>query len=110
FDLLFAAPCQWLSVPPVARYSRLPSVLYLQEPQRFLYEAHPELPWLAERGYNGRHDDLSAVRHWLGSALRVYPLRVQARAELDNLRAFDLVLVNSCFGRENVLRTYGIDA
>ena len=109
FDVLLAATCKWLFAPMIARHVRIPSVLYLQEPCRLLYEARPTLPWIAEepvaRAWGPR-----LVRQWLGSAARLHPVRVQAREELRSVRAFDRVLVNSRFSRESVLRVYGIDA
>lgn len=109
FDVLLAASCRWLFVPMIARHVRIPTVLYLQEPCRALYEAAPTLPWIAEEPV-GSASGLRAVRHWLGGAARLHPLRVQAREELRSVRAFDRVLVNSRFSRESVLRAYGVDA
>ena len=94
----------------IARHVRLPSVLYLQEPCRSLYEARPALPWIAEESVSGPRWNPRALRHFLASAGRLHPLRVQAREERLNARAFDLVLVNSRFSRESVLRAYGVDA
>ena len=37
-------------------------------------------------------------------------MRIQAREELRNARAFTSILVNSLYSRESVLRAYGIDA
>lgn len=50
FDVLFANTCMFFRVPFVARTmnaKRLPAVLYLQEPYRWLYEALPDFPWVA---------------------------------------------------------------
>lgn len=108
FDVLLATTCQWLSVPSIAPLIKAPTVLYLQEPYRFLHEAAPVLPWLEEpdkpSGLAGR------LLHFLGSSLRVHPFRLLAREELRGVLAFDRVLVNSFFSRESVLRAYGVDA
>ena len=45
FDVLFANSCRFFGVPSIARYVRLPTVLYLQGPYGWLYEALPRLPW-----------------------------------------------------------------
>src|ERR1700712_5602163 len=49
FDILFANSCMLLRTTSIGRFSPLPSVLYLGEPYRWLYEALPRLPWLAPR-------------------------------------------------------------
>jgi glycosyltransferase involved in cell wall biosynthesis len=109
-DVVLAGSCHWFAVPPVARGLKLPSALYLQEPYRPLYEARPRLPWLAEDLPTLPQTRLRFVRHLAGSAARLEPFRLQAAMELENVRAFDLVLVNSRFSRESVERAYGIDA
>ena len=47
FDILVAHPCTFFRTSPIARHVAIPSVLYLQEPFRWLYEALPKLPWVA---------------------------------------------------------------
>ena len=47
FDVLLANADRDFHVPPIARYVDIPAVLYLQEPSRSLYEASPDLPWVA---------------------------------------------------------------
>ena len=104
FDLLFANSCMFFRVTSIGRYIRIPKVLYLQEPYRWLYEAMPQLPWIAlPPGTRG-------LRKFLKDLVKVQGLRVQAREELYNARAFDTILVNSAFSRESVLRAYGLDA
>jgi glycosyltransferase involved in cell wall biosynthesis len=111
FDVLFVNPCTFFRTTSIGQYVTIPKVLYLQEPYRWLYEAMPRLPWLA----------LSAAdkpwwlspryaRTFLKNLVEVQGLRVQAREELDNAKAFDLILVNSLFSRESVQRAYGIDS
>jgi glycosyltransferase involved in cell wall biosynthesis len=92
FDLLFAGGCRIYCTPPIARFVDLPSVLYLQEPNRYLYEAAPELPWVTS------HQP------------RLTILRATARRERQSALAFGRVLVNSHFSRESVLRSLGVDA
>ena len=46
FDIVYAGSCRYLRAAGLAARVPLPSVLYLGEPYRWLYEALPELPWL----------------------------------------------------------------
>ena len=108
FDVLYAGACRFFRVTPIARFSRPPKVLYLPEPFRWLYEALPELPWLA-RPAPARSTPLSVYR-LLKDLVRVQSLRIQAREEVESARAYDQILVNSFFSRESVLRAYGLDA
>lgn len=105
-EVLLSATCQYLAAPAIARYSSLPSVLYLQEPHRRLYEALPENVWQLEGGL-GRP---VPARRWLSGALNAHFLRLQVREEILNARAFTSVLVNSYFTLESVSRAYGLQA
>jgi glycosyltransferase involved in cell wall biosynthesis len=112
FDVLFANSCTFFRTTSIGRHARIPSVLYLQEPFRWLYEALPELPWIALSGpassaWAARYRYL---RRFIHNLVDVQALRLQAREELLNARAFSSILVNSHFSRESVLRAYGIDA
>jgi glycosyltransferase involved in cell wall biosynthesis len=108
FDVVFAGSSLLFAVTGLARHVRGPSLLYLQEPWRPLYEARPRLPWPARANSEGFH--LSAIRDRLYDAISVRGLRIQAREELAGVRAYDRVLANSYFSRESMLRAYGIDA
>lgn len=110
FDVVFANSCRWFFTPLIASELKIPSVLYLQEPARWLYEARPAQVWAAEADGSNKWWSPSALRHWLGSAVRVHPIRVQARQEQAGARAFDRVLVNSFYSRESVFRALGVDA
>ena len=103
FDILFANSCALLRVPLLARYVTLPTVLYLAEPYRTLYEALPRLPWAALPWP-------SHVKDLLKDVVRVQGLRIQVREEAHNAAAFDRILTNSFFSRESILRAYGLDA
>jgi glycosyltransferase involved in cell wall biosynthesis len=112
FDLLFANGCMFLRATPIGRYANIPKVIYLQEPNRRLYEASPILPWVAPPPIPW--DDLSRLprhlKYVIGDMLRVRRYRIEAREELSDVQAFDAILVNSLFSRETILRTYGLDA
>jgi glycosyltransferase involved in cell wall biosynthesis len=111
FDVLFANSCVFFGSPQIARHTRLPSVLYLQEPYRRLYEARPRLPWPTPSPdrYPSRYSP-RFIRHWLADWIALPMMRIQAREELRNAKAFTSILVNSLYSRESVLRAYGIDA
>jgi glycosyltransferase involved in cell wall biosynthesis len=108
FDVLFAGACRFLRVTPIARFTRAPKVLYLPEPFRWLYEALPQLPWLA-RPAPVRSTPLTVYR-LLKDIVRLQGPRVQAREEIENARAYDQILVNSFFSRESLLRAYGLES
>ncbi|MFH1552852.1 MAG: glycosyltransferase family 4 protein [Candidatus Omnitrophota bacterium] len=110
FDILFANSCTFFRSAPIGRYVDLPKVLYLQEPYRWIYEALPELPWPALPDPVTLREFLIYPFIFMRDLGRVQLLRVQAREEITNAKAFDMILVNSLFSRESVLRAYGIDS
>jgi glycosyltransferase involved in cell wall biosynthesis len=102
FDILFANSCMYFRSAPIGRFVDLPSVLYLQEPYRWLYEAMPEPYWTAPSArpsLKGAFLDLRRIRNG----------RVQMREEIRSARAYGRILVNSYFSREATLRAYGLD-
>ena len=106
FDAVLVGSSLTVAASPIGRYVKPHSVLYLQEPLRTLYEALPRLPWPALP--SRRLSPASAVQR-LQDSVRIRALRVQAREELESVRAYDRVLANSYFSRESVLRAYGVD-
>ncbi len=108
FDVLFANSCQFFRTTSIGRFATIPSVLYLQEPYRWLYEALPRLCWLAPPRRPGPLR-LATARAAFTDLRANRNLRLQAREEVDNAAAFDRILVNSYFSRESVLRAYGQD-
>lgn len=110
FDVLFANTCAWFAASPIARHVKLPSVLYLQEPHRNLYEALPELLWAARPVCEKtRLLGLRSVRRFT-NAVWIQGQRIQVREEISNAKAFDRILVNSLFSRESVQRAYGLES
>lgn len=110
FDLLFAASCILYHTPAIGRFVDIPSVLYLQEPNRQLYEAQPELPWPA---LTWSAKDLFTIRFWrhaLSHRMQLSKVRVMAREERRSALAFNQILVNSFFSRESVLRAFGVNS
>ncbi|MDV2993625.1 MAG: D-inositol-3-phosphate glycosyltransferase [Chroococcidiopsis sp. SAG 2025] len=110
FDVLFANACTFFRTTAIGRYVKVPTAIYLQEPNRELYEAMPSLPWAAIPPPAKAWWSSSYVSAFLKNLIQVQGYRLQVREELQNARAFDVVLVNSLFSRESVLRAYGLDA
>lgn len=111
FDVLLAHPCRFFRTSAVGRLSPIPSVLYLQEPCRHLYEASPRLNWIGEdpdtdtRKRNPRRLFTAAK-----DLLSLRAQRVQARAEVRDAAGFDSILSNSLYSRESILRAYGLES
>ena len=120
FDLILANSCGAFATPFIARYAKIPTALYLQEPFRRFYEAQPfwdmtRLEWVASAGPHFK--PAKNPLRWKGqvaSLVRdladVQALRLQAREEAINAWAFDRLLCNSRYSRETILGVYGIDA
>ena len=111
FDILFANSSIIQAVSSIGRYVNTKKVLYLQEPNRWLYEAREGgLPWVAVPAVGQAWRRPHYLRWFLFNLMSVQRLRVLARDERLNASAFDLILVNSYFSRETLLRVYGLDS
>lgn len=110
FDVLFANSCQFFRTTSIGRFATTPTVLYLGEPYRRLYEASPRPWWLAPPRHAGPGRGLSNVRAAFTDVRRLRNWRIQAREEVDNAAAFTRILTNSYFSRESILRAYGLDS
>lgn len=110
FDLLFAHPCSFFGVSPIARYVEIPKVIYLQEPYRVFYEALSRLPWEALPPPTGSWLSPGYIRKFLRDLSEVQGFRVKLREERLNAQAFDRILVNSFFTRESAMRAYCLNA
>jgi glycosyltransferase involved in cell wall biosynthesis len=109
FDILFANSCMFLFSPAIGRHLAIPSVLYLQEPNRPLYEALPDPFWAAPTPVPGRGAG-SALKEAFVDVRRIRNARLQVREEVRNAKSYGRILCNSYFSRENILRSYGVDA
>jgi glycosyltransferase involved in cell wall biosynthesis len=110
FDVLFANSCFYYAVPFIAKYIKIPKVLYLGEPFRFFYESLPRIVWEAPMGANGK---LLRRSYWLPFIEDLWverKNRVQLREERANYEAFDKVLVNSIYSAESCLKAFGSPA
>lgn len=93
FDVLFINACAFLRTSSIAEFATIPTVLYLGEPYRWFYESLPSLPWR----------DFSSI--WLNAGIKL-----QALKEVEYARATDLILVNSLYSRESVLKSYSLES
>jgi glycosyltransferase involved in cell wall biosynthesis len=110
FDVLFANSCFFYAVPFIAKYVKIPKVLYLGEPFRFFYESLPRIVWEAQQGAKGK---LFRRSYWLPFIKDLWierKNRVQLREERLNYESFDKVLVNSIYSAESCLKAYGSPA
>lgn len=102
FDILLSGACMEFGSPRIGRFVAIPSVLYLGEPHRRLYES-PNVWALRHRAAS-----LGDVLRSGKNLIRVQQLRRQVRDEIDNAATFDCLLVNSRFSAESVVRAYGL--
>lgn len=110
FDLVFANTCMHFAAPVVGRYVKQPSLVYLGEPCRPLYEAQPKLLFALPEP-DGKPKSLKAkLGDPLVDFITNHEYRYRAREENKNAAAFDRILVNSLFSRESTIRTYGLDS
>lgn len=101
FDVVLANSCMLTATAPIARFLDVPSVLYLQEPFRVLYEALPDMVWPAPAPG-------TPIKRKLADRRNVLNARIQVREEIASARAFDRILCNSYYSRESILRAYGV--
>lgn len=107
FDVLFANSCFYYGVPFISRFVNIPKVLYLGEPNRYLYEAMPEQIWEAPEEISSKWSSKFWV-YFFSNTWRTNKYRVYVREERKNFQAFDKVLVNSYFSMESCKRAYGL--
>lgn len=111
FDVVFANTAAYAHAPSIGRYVNAPSVLYLQEPARVLYESTGgEHPFAVQS--RPRRSALS-LGSWMDFARWTYTTRQKALRighEIENANSYDRLAVNSYYSRESVLRAYGVNA
>jgi len=110
FDILFANACVYTRVPSISQFVPMPAVLYLPEPYRWLYEALPDLPWLALPKRPAIENPVHYFIRGVINTLNLHGSRIQAREEVQNAKLFKSIYVNSFYSRESVLRAYGLNA
>lgn len=107
-DVLFANTCRHFAASPLSRYSTIPSLLYLGEPCRPLYEAQPRLATSLPQLEKNRN-----LKRKLGDFVVDYcqnhEVRYRITEERKSVDAYDEILVNSVYSREACLKTYARD-
>jgi glycosyltransferase involved in cell wall biosynthesis len=110
-ECLWANSCQNTYHPAIGSGVSLPSLCYLQEPYRPLYEASPTLPWLLPRAVTAHpRNPIKRLSERSRQWMELYSNRLQATEELMWAKSYDKILCNSQFSRESILRAYNIDA
>lgn len=111
FDVLLAANCWFFAVTGIGRHVTIPKLLYCQEPCRRHYEAEFGLTAAGARPrIFGNGSVLRAARAWAGRVLTDYWRDTAIADEREGAAAFDLILANSAYSRESLLRSYGLDS
>lgn len=98
FDVVLATHDQFTHAPAVLRHLSTPSAYYCQEPLRFVYEAAVGLPLAPSGGAVAR--GLRRVATWSAKAV-LRPL------DARNVRAAGMLLANSIYSHETIMRAYG---
>jgi glycosyltransferase involved in cell wall biosynthesis len=101
-DVLLTYQCQFRQSPAVLRLCKTPSVYILAEPPRWIYEppiVRPGRLAAPHRVFLNRFDPLPGLHR-----------RVEQQADIANTRAATLVLANSYYSRETILRIYNVGA
>ena len=110
FDVLFATTCQIRTVSPMGQLVDVPSVLYLHEPNRRLYESllngRCAVPVLKKGDGSLFRNIQSYIRGWSEHVAVDFHMQEESR----NAANYNLILVNSYYSREITLRTYGLDS
>lgn len=91
FDVLYVHHCAHETAPSILRHALTPSVYFCQEPARWAFEA----PLMAE-GESQHTDFLTSLRK-----------RHQIASERTNALAATVVLANSSYSCESILRAHG---
>lgn len=110
FEILLAHNSIFLPATSIGKYVNIPKIIYLQEPYRKLYEASPNSPWSA---LPLSKEFILSPKYWkriVGDLIEVQAARIRVREEISNAKAYDMILVNSRFSRESVLRAYGLES
>ncbi len=109
FDLLYVNTSMFVAASPLGRYVKIPKMLYLHEPSRQLYEASPRWPWIRSFDRHPWWQPKNIIAS-LEERAKLKYFKILAEEESRNIQAYDIVLANSFFSRESILRAYGVNA
>jgi len=102
YDLVFVHNCQFGASPSLLSFLETPAAYYCAEPPRGIYEPPVPRPYNSYSAFQRAGNLLDPLPGLYRRALR--------RLDRANVRAADLVLVNSAYSRESLYRTYGLFA
>jgi glycosyltransferase involved in cell wall biosynthesis len=102
FDVCFVNPCCLFYMSFMGLYLKMPKVMYLQEPNRLLYETKNTYHFSAQAPF-------FSIKSW-HEHIKLYGSSILAYEEHEAAKSYDKILVNSIFSRESIIRAYGIDA
>jgi hypothetical protein len=102
YDILFAHPCLFASIPTFLQYMEIPTVYYLHEPFGGKFIRPIKRPYLHS---NKWRDTLNQV----DPLIKLYTGRLQT-LQRKNLLKTDLLLANSCFTQEQIKKEFGRNA
>ncbi|MBN1259945.1 MAG: glycosyltransferase family 4 protein [Anaerolineae bacterium] len=102
YDVVFAHACMFTFIPTVMRYLQIPSVYYLHEPFGPTFTREFDRPYLERHG----------IRRYLH---RLAPIAALYKNHLERIRRQSvdrttLLLANSEFTRQEIMRAYGVAA
>jgi glycosyltransferase involved in cell wall biosynthesis len=105
YDLAYVHPCQITQSPMVLKHlNKLPTVYYLHEPPRAIYESRPVRPY-----YKNNSRDWRSFIDAVDPLLHVYNYSIQ-KVDLQNTRRTKNVLVNSKYVRDLIRNIYQVEA
>ena len=94
YDLCFVHLCVYTQAPYILRYLKIPSIYYCHEPLRIAHEKFIEGP---SKGF-------------ISTLCNLYSKTLLLNEEKKNVSAASLVITNSYFTREYILRAYGLNS
>jgi glycosyltransferase involved in cell wall biosynthesis len=107
FDLVFANSCLITTVPFISHFSVIPTVLYLGEHDRRLFEADSgKSPWALKIN----QFTLKGINRFRKDLLRNFASRLRVKEQTEAAHKYSKLLVNSIFSSESVKRSYGLNA
>lgn len=110
FDVLLANSSSDFYMSHIGRFVRIPKAIYIGEPFRPLYEAFPEFQWKAPEKEMRRFNSLTKVKNEIRYWKKLYAFGILAREELTAAKSYDLILVNSLYSRESIMRAYRVES
>ena len=110
YDVLFANSSSDFYMSHIGRFVSIPKAIYIGEPFRPLYEAFPEFQWKAPEKEMRRFNSLNKVKNEIRYWKKIYAFGILAREELAAAKSYELILVNSLFSRESIMRAYHLES